>query len=93
MSQAKKYFSIVEVCQFTGLKAETLSMYIEREWISPNQYISEMEGLDEEDLARLNLILELKRDFGVNDESVPLILHLVDQIHYLRNELIKASND
>jgi chaperone modulatory protein CbpM len=40
--------------------------------------------LDEEDIARLKLIRDLKRDLGVNDESIPIILHLLDQIHALK---------
>lgn len=40
--------------------------------------------LDEEDLARIMLIKELQENLGVNDEGVPIILYLVDQLHHLR---------
>jgi chaperone modulatory protein CbpM len=43
--------------------------------------------LDDEDLARAALIRELLDEMGVNDESVPIILHLIDQLHVLRREL------
>ena len=36
------------------------------------------------DVARAHLIRDLKGDFGVNDEGVDIILHLVDQLHGLR---------
>jgi chaperone modulatory protein CbpM len=39
------------------------------------------------DLARAQLIRELKEDFGVNDEGISLILHLLDQIHGLRRSM------
>jgi chaperone modulatory protein CbpM len=36
------------------------------------------------DVARAHLIRDLKSDFGVNDEGIDVILHLVDQLHGLR---------
>jgi chaperone modulatory protein CbpM len=39
------------------------------------------------DLARAQLIRELKEDFGVNDEGISLILHLLDQVHGLRRSM------
>lgn len=39
------------------------------------------------DLARAQLIRELKEDFGVNDEGISLILHLLDQLHGLRRNM------
>jgi chaperone modulatory protein CbpM len=39
------------------------------------------------DLARAQLIRELKEDFGVNDEGISLILHLLDQLHGLRRSM------
>jgi len=77
--------SIVEISKRTGVSEETLSNYIERNWISPTIENGHERKFDEEDLARIQLILDLTRDFGVNDESIPIILHLVDQIHFLRN--------
>lgn len=46
--------------------------------------------LDDCDLARVRLILELGDSFGANDESIPIILHLIDQIHFLRERLLQA---
>lgn len=40
--------------------------------------------LDEEDLARAKLIRELQEVFGVNDEAIPIILHLLDQLYFLK---------
>ena len=38
---------------------------------------------DEEDVCRILLIHDLKDKFGVNDEAVPVILHLVDQLNFI----------
>ena len=45
------------------------------------------------DLARAQLIKELKDDFGVNDEGIALILHLLDQIHGLRRSMFGALEE
>jgi chaperone modulatory protein CbpM len=56
--------------------------YIERRWISPAN-----SELDQEDQARIHLIQELQSVFGVNDEAVPIILHLIDQLHFFQNKV------
>ena len=38
----------------------------------------------EADLARARLIQDLRMDFGVNDEGISIILHLLDQLYGLR---------
>lgn len=73
----------------TGLEAEFLIRCIRAEWVIP----AEPEGpaLDPEDLARARLIHELMHDFGVNDEAVPIILHLLDQLYYLEHRVRHRS--
>ena len=44
----------------------------------------------EADLARAELIRDLKRDLGVNDEGVGVILSLLDQVHSLRTVLAEV---
>jgi chaperone modulatory protein CbpM len=44
----------------------------------------QQKSTSEIDLARVQLIKDLKVDFGVNDEGVAIILHLIDQLHGLR---------
>ena len=61
----------------------TLNAWIEAEWLLP---VTSRETLlfSEADLARARLIRELKVDFGVNDEGIEIVLHLLDQLHGLR---------
>ena len=61
---------------------------IEREWVSP----AAPDSLDEEDIARIHLIQELRIDFGANDEAIPIILHLMDQLYYLRLQMRKIGD-
>ncbi len=63
-----------------------LAAWIDAEWLHPRSH----EGIwrfSEMDLARAQLILELKHDLGVNDEGVTVVLDLVDQINGLRRVL------
>lgn len=73
---------IEEACREGGLDHEIVIEFISHEWITPQG-----EWIDEEDVARARLIIELRQDFGVNDEAVPLILHLIDELNALRREL------
>jgi chaperone modulatory protein CbpM len=58
---------------------------VEAEWVHPADPLRR--ALDETDMARLRLILDLKSIFGANDESIPLILHLLDQLHTLHDRM------
>ena len=86
-AKSGKRFTIVEVSEITGLDRTHIVMFIEREWVSP----PERDVLDEEDVARIRLIRELQEDFGANDDAIPLILHLVDQLCHLRNQMWKQG--
>jgi chaperone modulatory protein CbpM len=74
-------YPIAEACKKIGVERTFILHCIELHWIEPR---AEQE-FDEEDLARARLIRELKEDFGANDESIPIILHLLDQVYLLRN--------
>jgi chaperone modulatory protein CbpM len=66
-----------------GLQVQTLELWLDQRWLIPDQASDEMMFSDT-DVARARLIRDLKGDFGVNDEGIDVILHLVDQLHGLR---------
>lgn len=78
-------FKIEEVAKIFGVEGKLIIEFVRKEWIQPVEPVA-LE-FDKEDLARTKLILELIEDFGVNDESVPIILHLIDQLHGLHSEI------
>jgi chaperone modulatory protein CbpM len=65
------------------LDVPTLNAWIEAEWLLPLANGRTFQFSDA-DLARARLIQDLKIDFGVNDEGIAIILHLLDQLHGLR---------
>lgn len=63
-----------------------LTLWIEQNWVLP----VEEDGtflFDSTDVARVRLIAELRRDMGVNEEAMPVVLRLLDQVYSLRHAL------
>jgi len=81
--KTKAHHSLIEVAERSGLPPDLILRFISFEWIIPAERAEELQSptLDEEDLARILFIKELQTEFGVNDEAVPIILHLVDQLN------------
>jgi chaperone modulatory protein CbpM len=67
------------------INTQTLNAWLEAGWLAP-QRNDDGTHYSEVDLARAHLIEDLK-DLGINDEGVPVILDLVDQLHGLRRVL------
>ncbi len=79
----------------TRLEVETLEIWIKEEWLIPRQGATGQEFSDA-DIARAQLIKDLKHDLGVNDEGIGVILNLIDQLHGLRGmmrELLHSVQD
>jgi chaperone modulatory protein CbpM len=65
------------------LDADVLQAWLEGGWLLPH----EDRQFSEMDLARAQLISDLKQDLGVNDEGIAVVLDLVDQVYGLRRTL------
>ena len=79
----------MEVREFlmqSHLDDKMLAVWVDVEWLLPQSDKGEW-SFSEMDLARAQLILELKHDLGINDEGVTVVLNLVDQINGLRRVL------
>jgi chaperone modulatory protein CbpM len=69
-----------------ALDAAELALWIDSGWVRP-------EGepgnwlFHEVDVARVRLIVEIRRDLAIDVEAVPVVLSLLDQIYGLRREL------
>ncbi len=68
------------------LSITRLHKWLRMGWVRPER----REGTalyHEVDVARVRLLYELEHTAEIDDETLPLILSLLDQIHGLRNEL------
>jgi len=74
---------IVEV---EGVSEADLRVWIEYGWIRPALGEADY-SFTEVDVARISLIADLRQRMGLNDEAVPVVLDLMDQIYGLRREL------
>ena len=69
----------------TRLDEGALDAWIEAGWLLPGQD-GEADRFSEIDLARAQLIRDLG-SLGINEEGIPVILDLIDQLHGLRHML------
>jgi chaperone modulatory protein CbpM len=69
-----------------GLDRRELARWVENRWVRPEQR-EETWIFHEIDIARIELILEIRREFEVDDEALSLVLGLLDQIYDLRRQL------
>jgi chaperone modulatory protein CbpM len=65
------------------VERQSLDAWITAGWLVPPQTEPEL-AFSDVDLARAQLIRDLREDFGVNDEGVEVVLHLLDQMHGMR---------
>ncbi len=72
------------------LGRDTLEDYINRAWVRP---IRERETwyFEEIDIARIQLIQQLRHDMQVGDDAVDVVLSLLDQIYALRSRMRKLT--
>ncbi|OSI23690.1 chaperone modulator CbpM [Bradyrhizobium canariense] len=77
---------INEFLVHAGLDLEHLHGWVEAGWLAPTSQGKEW-LFSEIDVARAQLIRDLKSDMGVNDEGIAIILDLLDQLYGLRGTL------
>ena len=74
------------VALFTDLGEADLIAWIDRGWVRPE--LSDTEWVFHEiDVARVRLIHDLRFHMEVAEESIPLVLSLLDQVYELRGQL------
>jgi chaperone modulatory protein CbpM len=71
---------------------QSLEGWMAAGWIIPPQTEPEV-AFSDVDLARAQLIRDLRQDLGVNDEGISVILHLLDQVHGLRRSMQHLLNE
>ena len=76
----------------SGLQVQTLEFWLEQRWLIPEETSAGM-NFSDIDVARARLIQDLKSDFGVNDEGVDVVLHLMDKLHGLRRALAQLHKE
>lgn len=71
---------------FSDLGVIELTAWVERGWVLPEAADSGW-VFHEIDVARVRLIHDLRRDMDVAEDTMPLVLSLLDQMYELRGRL------
>jgi chaperone modulatory protein CbpM len=79
------------LARFAGLERRELARWVEESWVLPERQ-DDTWVFHEVDIARIELILDMRRDFAVDDEAMPLVLSLIDQVYSLRRQLRRLSD-
>jgi chaperone modulatory protein CbpM len=82
--------TLAEVVAVTEASETEIVAWIEQQWVLPVEE-DEQWLFDEADVARINLIRELRRDMAVNEEAMPVVLRLLDQVYGLRHALAELQ--
>lgn len=76
--------------RIAALEAEVLDRWIELGWIVPTRS-QDGPTFDDAEVARVQLVCDLVYDLEIDEESLPVILSLLDQLHDARRLLRTLS--
>ena len=82
----KKKFTISIVAEEYGVHPQTLRLYEREGLITPSRSAKGTRYYTEEDVERLELILNLTRDLGVNLAGVEIILNMREKMNRMQHE-------
>jgi chaperone modulatory protein CbpM len=85
--RARRTLGEAQVTEHVGrVTVAELRLWCEAGWVAP---AGGEHGavFDEVDIARVRLVCELRDDLGLDEEAIPVVLSLVDQLYGLRREL------
>ena len=77
-----------EFLVLSGVDPAALYIWLEEKWLVPDESSTEM-LFSEIDIARAQLVRDLRDRMGINDAGVGVVLDLVDQLHGLRRTLLE----
>ena len=72
---------------FADLGEAELVAWIERGWVRPEAGEAGVWVFHEIDVARVHLVHDLHRQMAVAEETLPLVLSLLDQVYEMRARL------
>lgn len=85
-SKTTKKYTISVVAEQYGIHPQTLRLYEREGLIKPSRSAKGTRYYTEEDVERLELILSLTRDMGVNLAGVEIILNMREKMNQMQRE-------
>ena len=76
----------VVIAQISGLRRQDLERWISNAWVRPDRS-ADGYVFRKIDVARARLILEMRDEMEVNEDALPVVLSLLDQLYDLRRQM------
>lgn len=86
MKKRAKGYTISAVADYYGVHQQTLRLYEREGLLKPSRSDGNVRLYTEEDLERLEVILKLTRDLGVNLAGVEIILNMREKMDQMQQE-------
>jgi chaperone modulatory protein CbpM len=84
--------TLSEVVRLVGrVDRVELTHWVELGWVTPERPEREEPAFSELDVARVCLICDLRHDLAVEEETMPIVLSLLDQIYTLHRQMNALS--
>jgi chaperone modulatory protein CbpM len=64
-----------------------LHRWVELGWVQPQRQADAEPAFSDLDVARVCLICDLRHDLAVEEETMPLVLSLLDQLYAMRRQM------
>lgn len=77
---------LAELVDELNCPREEIVLWVERRWVLPLQQDGDL-VFSETDIARVQMIIELRRDMGIDDEAMPVVLDLLDKLYGVRRQM------
>lgn len=78
------------IAQLSGLTRQDIEEWISNDWVRPDGRAGDY-AFRQIDVARVRLIHQLRADMQVNDEALPIVLSLLDQLYDQRRRMRELS--
>jgi chaperone modulatory protein CbpM len=76
----------VVIAEISGLTRQDLERWIANAWVQPDK-LAGAYAFREIDVARARLILEMRDEMEINEDALPVVLLLLDQLYDLRRQM------
>lgn len=91
-----RYYMISVVSEMLGIHPQTLRIYEREGFIKPRRSVGNVRLYSEEDVEKIEMVLRLTRELGVNLAGVDVILSMREKMEQMQREMedtIRALRD
>ena len=86
-TRTKAGYMFSAVAEMYNIHPQTLRLYEREGLLAPSRSMGNTRLYTQEDLERLEAILNLTRDLGVNLAGIEIILHMREHMREMQNEM------